>query len=357
MHAPKNGHFYLLEAKTGKFLSATPYTKVTWTTGIDPVSGKPTINPKARYEQIGKIYMGNPGIYGAHTWHPMSFSPKTGLVYIPTNETPFPYLADNAFEPSTLGGQLGLSAVPTPADKAVRAATRAMFTGALVAWDPIARKEAWRVPYEGPSNGGTMATAGNLVFQGTAGGDFAAYSADKGAKLWSFPAQTGIIAAPISYAIEGEQYVAILVGWGGLWDLFGGVTADKSGPTRNISRVLVFKLGAKGKLAEPPPMAKRVLDPPPVTGTPTQLARGEAVYNRYCTYCHGDAAISGGLVPDLRHSATLNNADAIRAIVIDGALKHNGMVSFKEVVTAQDAEGVRQYLIKRANQDKALEGK
>jgi alcohol dehydrogenase (cytochrome c)/quinohemoprotein ethanol dehydrogenase len=357
LHAPKNGHVYVLDAKTGKFLSATPFTKVNWTTGIDPVTGRPTINPEARYEQTGKMFLGMPGIYGAHTWHPMSFSPKTGLMYIPVNETPFVYLADNKFEPSTLGGQLGLSAVPTPADKALREATRAMVTGALVAWDPVARKEVWRVPYKGPSNGGTLATAGNLVFQGTAGGEFVAYSADKGQKLWSFPAQTGIIAAPISYAIDGEQYVAILAGWGGLWDLFGGVTADKSGPTRNISRMLVFKLGAKGKLADPPPMADRVLDPPPFTGTPEQLARGGLVYARYCTFCHGDNAISGGLVPDLRHSGALNDGNAIKAVVIDGALKHNGMVSFKEVVTAADAEAVRQYLIKRANEDKALEGK
>jgi quinohemoprotein ethanol dehydrogenase len=356
MHAPKNGHFYLLEAQTGKFLSAAPFTKITWNTGIDPVSGKPTINPEARYEQTGKLYMGSPGIYGAHTWHPMSFSPKTGLVYIPTNEAPFPFLADNEFEPSTLGGQLGLTAVPTPADKAARSAARAMLGGALIAWDPIARKEAWRVPYQGPSNGGTLATAGNLVFQGTAGGEFVAYSADKGAKLWTFPAQTGIIAAPMSYSVDGEQYVAILVGWGGLWDLFGSVAADKSGPTRNISRLLVFKLGAKGKLPEPPPMADRVLDPPPLTGSAAQLTRGETVYARYCTYCHGGEAISGALVPDLRHSPTLGSSDAIKAIVVDGALKHNGMVSFKEVVTAADAEAIRQYVIKRANEDKALGG-
>ena len=160
----------------------------------------------------------------------------------------------------------------------------------------------------------------------------------------------------MSYALDGEQYVAILVGWGGLWDLFGGVVADKSGPTRNISRVLVFKLGATGKLLPPPPMAERVLDPPPFTGTPAQVARGGAIYARYCTYCHGDAAMSGGMVPDLRHSATLNDANAIKSIVIDGALKHNGMVSFKEVVTAADAEAIRHYLIKRANEDKALGG-
>ena len=141
-----------------------------------------------------------------------------------------------------------------------------------------------------------------------------------------------------------------------MWDLFGGVVADKSGPTRNISRILVFKLGATGKLPAPPPMADRVLDPPPFTGTQAQLVRGGALYARYCTYCHGDAAISGGMVPDLRHSGAINSAEAIKAIAIDGALKHKGMVSFKEVITADDAEAIRHYLIKRANEDKALGG-
>lgn len=354
MHAPKNGVFYVLDAKTGKFLTGTPFTKITWASSIDPVTGRPAINPEARYEQTGKMYLGSPGIYGAHTWHPMSFSPKTGLVYIPTNEAPFAYLADNEFEPGPIGMQLGLKAVLTPADKAARSAARAMLSGALIAWDPVARKEVWRVPFEGPSNGGTLATAGNLVFQGTARGEFVAYSADKGTKLWSFPAQTGIIAAPMSYAVDGEQYVAILVGWGGLWDLFGSVAADKSGPTRNISRMLVFKLGAAGKLSNPPPMADRVLDPPPFTGNAAQFARGEGLYGRYCGVCHGGEAISGGMVPDLRHSPTLGSSDAIKAIVIDGALKHNGMVSFKEAISPVDAEAIRHYLIKRANEDKAL---
>ena len=354
MHAPKNGHFYLLDATTGKFVSATPYAKVTWTTGIDPVSGKPTINPEARYEKTGKLYIGMPGIYGAHTWHPMSFSPTTGLVYIPTNEAAFPYLAAKDWKGSDIGFQLGIDAVPTPAVKAIRDQIKATTTGALVAWDPVARKEAWRVTQPGPSNGGTLATAGNIVFQGSAKGEFIAYSADKGARLWSFPAQTGIIAAPMSYAIDGQQYVAVLAGWGGLWDLFGGVVAGKSGPTRNISRVLVFKLGAKATLPAPPPMSAMVLDPPPLTGTPAQVAKGAAFYGRYCTACHGDAAMSGGLVPDLRHSGVLNDGNALKAIVIDGALKHNGMVSFKSAVTADDVDALRHYLISRANEDKAL---
>jgi len=200
-----------------------------------------------------------------------------------------------------------------------------------------------------------LATGGNLVFQGTAGGEFRAYAADTGKQLWSFPAQSGIIAAPMSYAIGTEQYVAILVGWGGLWDMNTGVLANVSGPSRNISRLLVFKLGADGTLPEPLPLNKRVLDPPAFKGSEDQVARGKAIYGLNCGGCHGDAAISGAINPDLRHSGAIASEEAIREIVVGGALKHNGMVSFKRVITDEDAEAIRQYLIKRANEDKALE--
>ncbi|WP_296680617.1 PQQ-dependent dehydrogenase, methanol/ethanol family [Novosphingobium sp.] len=357
LHAPKNGYFYVLDAKTGEFLNAKPFATQNWTTGIDPKTGKPTINPEARYEKTGKAFISLPGAMGAHTWQPMSMSDKTGLVYIPTNQVAQAYLAQSDWKPSAIGYQIGLDAGKTaiPADKAARAAARAMTTGALLAWDPVKQAKVWSVELKGPWNGGTLATAGNLVFQGNAASQFVAYSADKGAKLWSFPSQTGIVAAPMTYFIDGKQYVAVLAGWGGAYDLVAGAVVNKSGITRNISRLLVFKLGGTAKLPPIPPMAKQVLDPPPFVGTAEQVALGSDLYGRYCVVCHGDAAISGGLVPDLRHSGAIASADAIKAIVLGGALKHNGMVSFKDGLTPDDAEAIRQYLIKRANEDKALE--
>jgi alcohol dehydrogenase (cytochrome c)/quinohemoprotein ethanol dehydrogenase len=161
----------------------------------------------------------------------------------------------------------------------------------------------------------------------------------------------------MTYSINGEQYVAVLAGWGGAYDLASGVVADKSGPVRNISRLLVFKLGGAAKLPPVPAMAKQVLDPPPFTGTPQQVAHGGDLYARYCSVCHGDAAVAGGLVPDLRHSGAIGDAETIKAVVIGGALQHNGMVSFASALHPQDAEAIRQYLIKRANEDKGLEGK
>ncbi|WP_284124300.1 PQQ-dependent dehydrogenase, methanol/ethanol family [Parerythrobacter aestuarii] len=358
LHAPKNGYFYVLDAETGEFLSAGSFAPQNWTTGIDPKTGKPTINPEARYENSGAPWIGLPGAGGAHSWQPMSFSPDTGLVYIPVNLAAFPFMADDEWAESDIGFQTGQAsaAVAMPAIKEVQQEILSATTGALVAWDPVAQKEAWRVDYVGPWNGGTLATAGNLVFQGDARGDFAAFTADKGSKLWSFNAQSGVIAAPMTYSIDGEQYVAVLAGWGGVWDVATGILANKSGPMRNISRLLVFKLGAKGELGAPPALADMVLDPPAFTGTEEQVKLGSTLYGRYCSVCHGDAAVAGALNPDLRHSATLGSSDAIKAIVIDGALQHNGMVSFAKALQAGDAEAIRQYLIKRANEDKALEG-
>lgn len=359
MHAPKNGFFYILDAKTGEFLSATPFVPQNWASAIDPKTGKATVNPEARYERTGKPFFSQPGSIGAHSWNSQSYSPKAGLVYIPANLVGGAYLAAKDWKPSGIGFQIGIdgAALSMPADKRIRKQAMESVTGALIAWDPLAKREAWRVSHDGPWNGGTLATAGNLVFQGTAKGDFIAYSADTGAKLWSFWAQTGIIAAPMTYAIEGEQYVAILVGWGGVYDIAAGVLAHKSGSTQNISRLLVFKLGGKEKLAPPPPSAKRVLDPPALSGAPEQFTKGAGIFARYCAVCHGDAAIAGGLTPDLRHSATLNNPNIFKAIVMEGQLSKgggNGMVSFRSVLTNADAEAIRHFLIKRAHEDKAL---
>ena len=359
LHAPKNGYFYVLDAKSGKFLSGTPWTDINWSTGIDPVTGRPSINPEARYEVTGKLWVSLPGAGGAHSWQPMSFSRQTGLMYIPANLAGFPYMAARDWEESEIGFQTGLDSAATamPADAAFRQQNLDATTGALVAWDPVARKEAWRHTYLGPWNGGTLATAGNLVFQGSATEEFAAFNARTGAPLWTFPTQSGVIAAPMTYAIDGEQYVAVLAGWGGVWDVAPGVLSSKSGRPRNISRLLVFKLGGTATLPPAPALSKRVLDPPAVTGTPEQIARGADLYGRYCSVCHGDAAVAGALNPDLRYSGALNDANAIKAIVVDGALQHNGMVSFKVALTPADAEAIRQYVIKRANEDKALEGR
>jgi quinohemoprotein ethanol dehydrogenase len=251
---------------------------------------------------------------------------------------------------------LDLSAGAMPADATVRAGAVAATKGALIAWDPVTQTERWRVPHPGPWNGGLLSTGGGLVFQGNAAGNFVAYAASDGRALWSFPAQTGIIAPPITYSVNGEQYVAVLAGWGGVWPLSpSGILSGQERPLPNISRLLVFKLGAKAELPAAPEMAQRPLDPPPFRGTAAQVASGSYDFGRYCSQCHNDAAIGSTVLPDLRRSAALENRDSWMAIVRDGALKDNGMVSFAPSLSEERIEAVRQYVIKRANEDKALE--
>jgi len=158
----------------------------------------------------------------------------------------------------------------------------------------------------------------------------------------------------MTYSVKGVQYVAILVGWGGVWDVSAGMLVSKSRMTPNISRLLVFKIGGASKLPPPPPASKRVLDPPPFTGKPEQVADGSSHYGNSCSVCHGNAAVAGSLNPDVRHSAALGNAKLWQQIVHDGLLKDNGMVSWAGQYSPEQIENIRQYVIKRANEDKVL---
>src|SRR5690606_8420272 len=213
MQAPKNGFFYVLDRTTGEFISADNFVPQNWTSGIDMATGRPIVLPEARYDLTGRPFIGTPGAGGGHSWHPMAFNPNEGLVYIPAIEAAFPYFPEAGWQPDRERGMntgIDLSAGAMPADPAVRAEAIAATKGALIAWDPVTQSERWRVPHPGPWNGGLLSTGGGLVFQGNAAGNFVAYSAADGSELWSFHAQTGIIAPPITYTVNGEQYVAVL---------------------------------------------------------------------------------------------------------------------------------------------------
>jgi alcohol dehydrogenase (cytochrome c)/quinohemoprotein ethanol dehydrogenase len=236
-----------------------------------------------------------------------------------------------------------------PQDPKVKQAILDRVKGKLVAWDPVQQKQAWAVERPGPWNGGTLVTAGNLVFEGTAGGKFEAYRADTGEKVWSFDAQTGVMAGPVTYTVNGDQYVAVLAGWGGVFPLVAGEVSFKSGRVQNVSRVLAFKLSGKATLPPPEKVEQPELRPPPSTASRAAIQRGEVVFQRYCSACHGDVAVSGGLVPDLRYSVYLKNDDWF-AIVRDGMLQSSGMIGFGREVSQEDAAAIRSYVIFRANQ-------
>jgi alcohol dehydrogenase (cytochrome c)/quinohemoprotein ethanol dehydrogenase len=352
LQANKNGYFYVLDRATGELLSAKNFVPVNWSTGVDLKSGRPEVVPEAHYDSTGKLWVAMPGGLGGHNWPPMSYSPGTGLVYIPAQEIPFPFLKDKDFEPEPVGVNMGVDLDKTslPQDDKIKAAILGSLKGFLQAWDPIGQREVWRADHAGPWNGGLLSTAGNLVFQGTAAGELIAYRASDGAKLWSFPTQTGVIAAPMTFAVNGRQYLSILVGWGGVFPLVAGELAYKSGRLPNRSRLLTFALDGKATLpAAHEPAAS--LSPPPATVEPPELvAAGSKDYARYCGSCHGDAAYSGGLVPDLRHSRALADDDLWRAVLMDGALAAEGMVAFGPSLGAERLAAVRAYLISRAQQ-------
>ncbi len=344
MQAPKNGFFYVLDAKTGELLSAEPYVPgVNWAKGIDRKTGRPILNPEANYSKTGRGALVSPYYGGAHNWQPLSFSPATGLVYIPANQSSYAFVATRE-DDNPMGQKLSISFAGNQQYMS-KLKAQPVSDGFLLAWDPVKQKEAWRAPLGQGRSGGTLATAGGLVFAGNSGNEFAAYRADTGEKLWRADTQTGTMAGPVSYEIDGEQYVAVVAGF--------RQTGNYYAP--NYSRILVYKLGGTATLPEAVPFPAPVLNPPAAFGTAAQLTQGEQVYGRFCSTCHGSDGLSRGMFPDLRYSGALASAEAFRTIVIEGALSKNGMVSFRSALSLEDAEAVRAYMVARAVAAKAAQ--
>ena len=348
LQAPKNGFFYVLDRENGELISAEPYVQITWATHVDPETGRPVEAEGARYRDGPALI--TPAPLGAHNWHPMAYSPDTGLIYIPAQDIPFVYGTDENF--SFRPGLWNIGVDPLYASFAeqtpeVQAELVKSIKGQIIAWNPVERREVWRVQHGLLWNGGMLATAGNLVFQGNSVGDFAAYTADSGEKLWSTPAQTGIVASPVTYSIDGEQYVTVLAGWGGSLALFGGEMAAAAG-VRNISRILTFKLGSTGRLPDiEAPMLQA--DPPPRVEDEVLIALGKQRYADRCMVCHGDGVVGGGVVPDLRYM-DVEKHQMWQGIVLGGLHRERGMVSFAGALTPEESTAIQAFVIERAHQ-------
>ncbi|MFN3748427.1 MAG: PQQ-dependent dehydrogenase, methanol/ethanol family [Sphingorhabdus sp.] len=362
-HAPKNGFFFTLDRTNGKLLSANPFISgITWATGYDLATGRPIENPEARYEKTGKLYMANPSALGAHNWHPMSYNPATGLVYIPAQQLGgayMPPMAPNEQGRSSMGFNTGgaIATADVPDDFNMVKAIQAVTTGQLVAFNPKTGKAQWTVNYPTPWNGGTMTTAGNLVFQGNAMGKFQAFAADTGKLLYSLDVQSGVLTGASTYLVDGEQYVAFMTSKGGAFPLVSGYVSGASQEVPNIPRLVVLKLGAKGKLPPLPPAEEWVWNPPAQFGSPELIAAGQSSYQRYCLVCHAPGAVGSGVLPDLRKSGTIADAATFKSIVYDGILAKNGMASFKPVLKPEEVEAIRAYLVSRAHFAKANDAK
>ncbi len=350
MQAPKNGFFYVLDRATGEFISGNNFVNVTWAEGLDIKTGRPIENPTARYYKTGQPTFQFPSSGGGHNWPPMAYSPKTKLVYIPAQDVGMPFGA--AQEEQVIGAYT--SGVAMHAGGAMDAkAQQSLYDsmkGYLIAWDPVKQQEVWRVDQQAPFNGGVLATAGGLVIAGNTARELVAYDAQTGQKLWTFDAQTGVLAPPITYSLDGKQYIAVLAGWGGGWPLTGGVMALQAGHSIGPNRLLVFSLNGDEAL---PNLEQKVLSSAAIVDSPPDSAlanRGAPLYARYCLRCHGTGVVSAGAYPDLRHSPIVMS-DAFEYVVRGGSLADKGMPSFKDKITHQQLLELQAFIAMRSFED------
>ncbi len=333
--ASKNGFFYVLDAATGEFLSGENYTEVNWATGINKETGRPFIVPEARYNVANAVFNLVPGPAGGHAWQPMSYSPQTGLIYIP------------ATTHWTLVGDFDARAQHLEENPNARQS----FTGRLVAWDPVNQREVWRGEEQiNPRGGvqvigGALATAGNIVFNGNLPNqEFVAYRATDGERLWSFDTKTAVFPGAISYLVDSEQYVAIAVG--------GPVQGGYYAP--NGARLLVFKIGGEDSIPDLPAFTQRPIAPPEQFASADVISAGGRAFEANCATCHAHGVGRGrSSFPDLRRTPALHSQELFDNIVLGGQLSANGMASFSEYIDAGDTEAIRAYIVSLA--EEALE--
>lgn len=360
MQAPKNGFFFVIDRNNGSLISANPFVdNINWASGYDLATGRPIENPDARYYKTGKPFLAVPSFLGAHNWHPMSYNPNTGLVYIPAQQIPAIFAGSaTPFDKqrNRLGVNIGLSdgAEPPVDDDALLQAVIAQTTGQLVAFNPVTGEKAWTVDHPTPWNGGTMTTAGNLVFQGTALGEMRAYAADTGEQLWAYNVQSGVLGGPSTFMVDGVQYLAFMTSRGGSFPLLMGAIAGQANAIPSIPRLIVMKIGGTGKLPDLPAKQPVAWAPPEQFGSAQTVNQGRVLYGRYCASCHGGMAVGGGVLPDLRQSAALADKAIWDNVLRNGALSDQGMVSYADEMTDAQTNAIRSYLIDRAQYAKSL---
>lgn len=352
MQAPKNGFFYVLDRTNGELLSAENYVKVTWATHVDMETGRPVEDTTQSYRDEEKFIY--PPTSGGHNWQPMAFSPETKLVYIPALETPTLHVPAKTEDFLLVPGAWNLGSDFADAARVTEelikeGAGLPDVVGTLLAWDPVAQKEAWSVRHPTGWNGGVLSTAGNLVLQGTGDGRMVVYRADSGDVLYDTNVKGGVIAPPVTYKVDGEQYIALAVGFGGAFPL-AVINEEKAAVNRygNDGRIIAFKLGGAkevpGSVVERPAL----LQPPALEADAATVLAGRDIYHRNCAVCHGFLGMSGNTIPDLRASDP-SVYDAYKEILLDGLLADNGMAAFDDVLDETKVDQVKAYVIKIAN--------
>jgi len=336
--APKNGFHYALDRHTGELLSAGKFSKINWATHINMETGRPVYDPAGEYWNApeGESVLVWPNYWGSHTWNPMAFHPQLNLSYIPVVDLPS---AMNEAQDNEDVVML------TEVDGKPHA------PGKTVAFDPVTQSIRWSVEHALPYNGGLMATAGNLLFQGNADGRFVAYAADTGVELWSVQTGSAINAAPASYSIDGRQFVLIPLGaGGGLQYLYPEMhsTSESMGPTR----LMAFALEGETRMPEAVSGYPPLPDQPALTASAATVKAGKDLYAKSCRYCHGSDAITrfGSSVPDLRFSTAETHA-TWHAIVVGGSRNANGMPAMN--IEVDESEAIRNYVLSLAEEIRA----
>jgi mono/diheme cytochrome c family protein len=358
MQAPKNGFFYVLDARTGKLISAEKFAPLTWATHVDMATGRPVEVPEARYDITGKPVLVSPGALGMHNWHPMAFSPETGLVYIPVQVSVASYAGRQNFQLNLTGTNTGTDFSGGQELCRAPGARCGNIETYILAWDPVKAKEVWRIRNEVYGSSGILATSGNLIFSGNHKGEFNAYNATTGEKLWSAPVQARVVAAASTFLADGQQQVAILVGARGLPNDQKRTVAVSA----NNSRILVYQLGGTATLPETMPAAASSapairIDPPLLTASNETVFAGEQAYAAACAVCHGPDAVpgAGSIGPDLRYSGLLPIRNGWNPTVRDGDRATRGMPGFAETLSVETTDAILAYVIKRANDEKAAQ--
>lgn len=336
----KNGFFYMLDAGTGELLRGYPFTEVNWATGIDMDTGRPIEVPEARYD-FENIYNLAPGVQGGHGWHANAWNPETGYIYIATQRAYFAMQSDANFTPNPTGNNLAINMGANFTYYRDNPDAPREFVGYVSAWDPVTGEEVWRGEENDGPTGGVLSTGGGLVFSG--GGNFTnefrAYDTVSGKKLWSFDTQTGMVAAPITFEMDGKQYIAASVGINQAGNYFAP----------NYSRLLVFGLGGDAQLPQPLTYTPRELNPPALTASQDVVTTGGQLYGQYCSVCHGIGGQQRGAnFPNLMVSPMLHSQDAFDQVVLEGNRADKGMVSFADQFSDEESEAIRWFIVAQA---------
>ncbi|HTW64618.1 MAG TPA: PQQ-binding-like beta-propeller repeat protein [Bryobacteraceae bacterium] len=323
--APKNGFIYVLDEKTGALLEAKPIAQVGWASSIDIKTGRPVELPAPAH--------GRRPMTGGHNWWPMSYSPITGLVYLPLHDPKKTPLKPGEFPEE----------------------------GKLLAWDPVSQSARWSVDEPIATNSAVLSTAGNLVFQGQGTGEFAAYTADTGRRVWSVMTGSAIHSVPVSFAIHGAQYILVPVGWGSGSRLFSkGSSMATPEAKRGPARLLAFKLGGTTPFPEATVRVPPVPKPPVQTFSKEMIQLGATLYTKdICFDCHGPEAdgsgayTEDGAIPDLRYLPAESHK-LWYATVLGGSHRKEGMPGFGNPpgypfvvgkLTKRDADAIHAYII------------